>query len=250
MEFSITSVHLPFCPGCKRIPHLLLVLRITVVLTKCPRLLLPSFVMLMILAQWVQRMNQNHLLQCHLGVRLCLLISDIEALTPNSWDDKDPWLTRNELFCPYSLLLRSPLFFVSDFLTAAVPVFFSKLPILFPLQPSHLVFVMLEASEKLRDRDVMVQWIYSFCRNVIFVIPVRHTFQSYPYRFVGIDNTSIFGLAFLNTPAGLTAAICWCFTKHCCWHRNFLLSTSVFQSVFKILHHLVQWRRYRVIVWH
>ena len=31
---------------------------------------------------------------------------------------------------------------------------------------------------------------------MIFVIPVRHTFQSYSHRFVGIDNTSIFGLVF------------------------------------------------------
>ena len=27
--------------------------------------------------------------------------------------------------------------------------------------------------------------MYSFCRDVIFVIPVRHTFQSYSHRFVG-----------------------------------------------------------------
>ena len=45
---------------------------------------------------------------------------------------------------------------------------------------------------------------------------------------VGIDNTSIFGLVFPNIAAGCTAAICWCFTRHCCWHRNFQLSTSVF----------------------
>ena len=29
---------------------------------------------------------------------------------------------------------------------------------------------------------------------MIFVIPVRYHFQSYSHRFVGIDNTSIFGL--------------------------------------------------------
>ena len=39
-----------------------------------------------------------------------------EALSPNSWDDKDPSMTQNELFCPFSLLQRLPLiFFVSDF---------------------------------------------------------------------------------------------------------------------------------------
>ena len=49
------------------------------------------------------------------------LYFDIEALTPNSWDDKDPSMTRNETFCPYSLLLRSPLCFW--LLSAAMPYF-------------------------------------------------------------------------------------------------------------------------------
>ena len=52
----------------------------------------------------------NHLSQCHLGIRLDLCTNDIEALTPDFWDDKDPSMTRNELFCPWSLLLRSPPF--------------------------------------------------------------------------------------------------------------------------------------------
>ena len=66
-----------------------------------------------------------------------------------------------------------------------------------------------------------------------FVILVRHTFQSYSHRFVGIDNTTILGLVFPNIAAGFTAATYWCFTKHCCWHRNFQLSTSVCHGVFK-----------------
>ena len=77
----------------------------------------------------------------------------------------------------------------------------------------------------------MAQWIHSFCSNVIFVIPVRYTFQSYSHSFVGIDNTSIFGLVFPNTAAGFPAAIYWCFTRHCCGHRNFKLSTRVFHGV-------------------
>ena len=39
------------------------------------------------------------------------------------------------------------------------------------------------------------------------MIPVRYTFQSYPRRFVGIENTSIFGLAFPNIASGFPAAI-------------------------------------------
>ena len=75
--------------------------------------------------------------------------------------------------------------------------------------------------------------MYSFCSSVIFVIPVRHTFQSYPREFGGIDNTSIVGLVFPNIAAGFSTAIYWCFTRHCCWHRNFQLSTSIFHGMFK-----------------
>ena len=66
---------------------------------------------------------------------------------------------------------------------------------------------------------------------MIFVIPVRHAFQSYPHSFVGIDNTSIFGLAFPQIAASFSSAMCWCFIRHCRWHRNFQLSTSVFFMV-------------------
>ena len=34
------------------------------------------------------------------------------------------------------------------------------------------------------------------------MIPSRYSFQSYSHRFIGIDNPSIFGLAFSNTAAG------------------------------------------------
>ena len=67
---------------------------------------------------------------------------------------------------------------------------------------------------------------------MIFMIPIKYIFTSYSHRFVGIDNTSIFGFLFPNTAAGFTATIYWCFTKHCCWHRNFQLSTSVFMVCF------------------
>ena len=69
---------------------------------------------------------------------------------------------------------------------------------------------------------------------MIFVILLRYTFQSDSHRVVGIDNTSIFGLAFPNTGAGFTAAIYWCFKRHCCWHRNFQLSTIFFHGMFEL----------------
>ena len=63
--------------------------------------------------------------------------------------------------------------------------------------------------------------------------PVRHTFQSYSQRFVGINNTSKFGFVFRNIAASFPAAMSWCFTKHCCWHRNCQLSTNFFHGVLK-----------------
>ena len=61
-----------------------------------------------------------------------------------------------------------------------------------------------------------------WCYSLLLRSPVRHTFQSYPHRFVGIDNTSIFGLAVHQYWGKFShAAICWCLTRHCCWHRNF-----------------------------
>ena len=53
----------------------------------------------------------------------------------------------------------------------------------------------------------------SFCCVVFFMIPLRYTFQSYSHRFVGIDNTSIFGIVFPNTAAGFSTAMYWCFYK-------------------------------------
>ena len=47
-----------------------------------------SFGMLVILVQWILRTHQDHLLQCHLGVRPCLYSMDTEVPTPNSLDDK------------------------------------------------------------------------------------------------------------------------------------------------------------------
>ena len=35
-------------------------------------------------------------------------------------------------------------------------------------------------------------------------------------------------LAFPNTAVGFTTAVYWCFARHCRWHRNFQLPTSVF----------------------
>ena len=130
-EFCTMMVHHPFWLGCKRILRLLLVLRILVVLKQYPLLLQPSFVMPMILAQWTLHTILNHLSQCHLGIQLDLYIVETVAPTPNSWDDRDPSMTQNELFYPYSLPPRSLLscFWLVSCHAGIVSIF----PLLFPL---------------------------------------------------------------------------------------------------------------------
>ena len=71
-EFSVILEHLPFLFGYKQILHQLLVLRTLAVWTRYPRLLLLSFVMLMILVQCILHKTLNHLSQCRLGVQLDL----------------------------------------------------------------------------------------------------------------------------------------------------------------------------------
>ena len=59
----------------------------------------------------ILRMIQKHpFTMSPRSTTLPLFLIEIEGLTPNFWDDKDPPMTRNELFCPYSLLHRSLLF--------------------------------------------------------------------------------------------------------------------------------------------
>ena len=57
---------------------------------------------------------------------------------------------------------------------------------------------------------------------------VSSSFQPWSRAFVGINNTSVFSLAFPNIAGGFTTAVYRYFARHCCWHRNFQLSTSGF----------------------
>ena len=69
--------------------------------------------------------------------------------------------------------------------------------------------------------------IHPFCSDVILVRFVSSFFWS--RAFVGINNTSVFCLAFPNTAVGFSTALYQYFARHCCWHRNFQLSTSGFR---------------------
>ena len=75
-----------------------------------PWLLLLSFVMLMILVQWILHRIQNRLLQYRLGIQLDLCILETVASTPSSWDDRGSSTMQSVRFCPHSFLQRSPHF--------------------------------------------------------------------------------------------------------------------------------------------
>ena len=147
--------------------------------------------------------------------------------TPNSWDYRGPSTMQSVRFCPHSLHERSPhfCFWLSS---AAMAVLSRVFLILSPLQPSHLVFLMLEAWEKLLYQIVTAQWIHSFSCHMIFVILV-----TLPRRFIGLDNASVFCLALLFKATSFLVLLTFNFARHCGWHRNFTLSTRSLHEIRK-----------------
>ena len=69
---------------------------------------------------------------------------------------------------------------------------------------------------------------HPFCSDVILMRCVYRSFYPWSRALVGINNTSIFCLAFPNTAVGFSTALYRYFARHCCWHRNFQLSPSGF----------------------
>ena len=83
---------------------------------------------------------------------------------------------------------------------------------------------------------VVTYWIHPFSCNVIFITPVRSSFQSNSHGFVSFKNKSTFCLVSSNSAASFPATSAqWSFAKHCCWHRNFQLSTSILHCILKFL---------------
>ena len=93
-------------PGFKQILGQVLVLRRLAVWRWSPWLLLLSFVMLMILAQWILHKTLNRLLQYHLEVQLDLCIFGALPPIQHFSNDLCPSIRRNELSRPSSLLHR------------------------------------------------------------------------------------------------------------------------------------------------
>ena len=114
-EFSIICEHLPFWAEYKRILHLLLVHRNPAIWRWYPWSWRLSFEMLMILVQWILRKTLNHLLQCHLGVRLYafVFLTLRFQLRNLKMTEIHPW--RKTIFSALRLWFIDHFFLVSDY---------------------------------------------------------------------------------------------------------------------------------------
>ena len=109
-----------------------------------------------------------------------------------------------------------------------MPGFCPVFLILSPLPPLHLVFFCLRHRNEFVHKTAMSKRIHPFCSHVILMRFVFSSFWSWSRAFVGINNTSVFCPAFPNIAVGFTHALYRYVARHCCWHRNFQLSTSGF----------------------
>ena len=105
-------------------------------------------------------------------------------------------MTKNELFCPYSLQHRSLLF--------------RQLPCqnslkFFPFASEN--FDACGIGMNLYTRLKRVLEFRPFCRDVMLMRFVSSSFQPWSRAFVGIDNTSVFCLAFPNIAASFELAV-------------------------------------------
>ena len=134
-EFSIICEHLPFWAEYKRILHLLLVHRNPAIWRWYPWSWRLSFEMLKILVQWILRKTLNHLLQCHLGVRLyAFVFLTLKFQLRNlKMTEIHPW--RKTIFSALRLWFIDHFFLVSDYRQLPCRIFLLFFPILSPLPP-------------------------------------------------------------------------------------------------------------------
>ena len=166
--FSIILEHLPFKPGYKQILRRLLVHRNLAIWKWYPRLLLLSFVMLMILVRWILRKTQNRLLQYHLGVQLDPCIFGALSPIQHFSNDRCPSMKRSVLFYLLFLLHRSPLIYFW-LLSGPTPVSFQFLTFFI-----HCCFCCgylhgLRYRNKIVYQIVMLLWIVTLSCNMVLM---------------------------------------------------------------------------------
>ena len=142
-------------------------------------------------------------------------------------------MTQNELFCPDSLLHRSPLscFWLSS---AAMPDFSPVFHIPSPLPPSHLEF--FNAWGIGMNLWPRLWWVKEFIPFAVMwswwcLCPAPSSL-GLVYSSASTTQACLV-IAFPNIAVGFSTAFYRYFARHCCWHRNFQLSTSGFHCEFE-----------------
>ena len=132
------------------------------------------------------------------------------------------------------------LFLVSDFRQLPCQSFLQFFPILLPLLPLHPELSLLEASEWICEQDcndsensTFYKWYDLGDVCVLLLLPLVLCF-CWHQQYKGTLS------AFPKIAVGFSTALYRYFAWHCCWHRNFQLSTSGFDCELEFLHRLAQ----------
>ena len=170
LEFSTICEHLPFLHGCKQILRQLLVPRTLAVWIWYQWLLLLSFVMLMILVQWILRKSLNRILQYHLGVQLDLCI--FWCFASNSAFFRWHMSINDAKWTVAPAVLASS---ITCFLLLTFVRFHAEIFSYFSHSLSAAGFCCrnlhgLRHRNKLMNQIVMLQWILTFSCNMIFMM--------------------------------------------------------------------------------
>ena len=163
----------------------------------------------------------DHLPQCHLAVPLCLCTfgtfgSNSEFLKMTKIHQ---WRKMN--FSPFIPCFIDHSFLFLTFVSCHAGIFSMFSHSFSTAAFASGNFQCLMHWNKFVHWIVATEWIYSFCCNMILMIPTRSSFQSNFRGLVSFDKTSMFRLAFPNTAVGFPTAALWCPARHCPWHRNF-----------------------------
>ena len=87
---------------------------------------------------------------------------------------------------------------------------------------------------KLVHEIAVVHWVDSFPRKVVFMIFMQSSFQTLSQRFVGFNDACVLCLASIRSTTSFVVRSSPDLARHCCWHRNFQLSSRIFNSFFEL----------------
>ena len=183
----------------------------------------------MILVQWTLHTNQNHLLQCHIGVQPYLLYFSYWGSSSefSRWQRSHQWRKMN--FSALIPCFFDQFFLIYDFRQVPRRYFLQFFPFFLSLPPLHLLF--LDAWDIGMNLWTRLQWVVEFIpfevirswwglcpapSSLGLVLSSASTTQAY------------FVLRFPTLRWVSPGALYRYFGRHCCWHWNFQLSTKGF----------------------